>query len=82
MNLAAVMLLLPRMVQILMEGLIRFPKRRATSSTGAPPTAKSTSALDSAILIGHRRHLHRPAAGPDRHLHEPDPARQPGDPVC
>jgi len=53
MNLAAVMLLLPRMVQILMEGLIpvseaarEFMKRRATGRD-------IYIGLDSAILIGH-----------------------------
>jgi PTS system galactitol-specific IIC component len=53
MNLAAVMLLLPRMVQILMEGLIpiseaarEFMQRRATGR-------EIYIGLDSAILIGH-----------------------------
>jgi PTS system galactitol-specific IIC component len=53
MNLAAVMLLLPRMVQILMEGLIpvseaarEFMKKRATGR-------EIYIGLDSAILIGH-----------------------------
>ncbi len=79
MNLAAVMLLLPRMVQILMEGLI------PVSEAARDFLSKRASNREIYIGLGFRHpdrspgcHLHRAAAGPDRNPDEPDPPRQPG----
>jgi len=52
-NLAAVMLLLPRMVQILMEGLIPISEAARDFMTKHASNREIYIGLDSAILIGH-----------------------------